>query len=83
MTALTDDPTDAVKWLSDAHRVAYFTNNRQSLVVVDTITRTRTVVDVRLPGPSTDDLFAIAPDDRTIYYGAVRAESDIWLVERK
>jgi len=83
MTTLTDDPTDAVKWLSDNRRVAYFTNNRQSLVVVDTVTRTRTVVDVRVPGPSTDDLFAIAPDDRTIYYGAVRAESDIWLVERK
>jgi eukaryotic-like serine/threonine-protein kinase len=83
MTALTDDPTDAVKWLADNRRVVYFTNKNWSLVVFDTVTRTRTVVDVRLPGPSTDDLFAITPDDRTIYYGAVRAESDIWLVERK
>jgi eukaryotic-like serine/threonine-protein kinase len=83
MTVLTDDPTDAVKWLADNRRVVYFTNKNLSLVVVDTVTRARTVVDVRLPGPSTDDLFAIAPDDRTIYYGAVRAESDIWLVERK
>ena len=24
-----------------------------------------------------------SPDDRTIYYGAARAESDIWIVERK
>jgi Tol biopolymer transport system component len=83
MTALTDDPTDAVKWLADNRRVVYFTNKSWSLVVVDTVTRARTVVDVRLTGPSTDDLFTIAPDDRTIYYGAVRAESDIWLVERK
>ena len=45
--------------------------------------QTRPVVDVRLPGPSTNDMFAISPDSRTIYYGAVRAEADIWIVERK
>ena len=39
-------------------------------------------MDVRLPGPSIDDLFAITPDSRTIYYGAARAEADIWIVER-
>jgi hypothetical protein len=25
----------------------------------------------------------IRPDNRTIYYGAARAEADIWIVERK
>ena len=48
------------------------------------MTRQRTVVDVRLPGPATpNEMFAISPDNRTIYYGAVRAEADIWIAERK
>ena len=47
------------------------------------MTRKRTVVDVRLPGPSANEMFAISPDDRTIYYGGARAEADIWIVERK
>jgi len=38
---------------------------------------------VQLPGPSTDDVFAISPDGRMIYYGSVRAEADIWIAERK
>ena len=49
----------------------------------DAVTRVRTVVDVRLPGPATTDVFAISPDNRTIYYGAERTEADIWIVERK
>ena len=49
----------------------------------DTATRKRTVVDVRLPAPAIiNELFAISPDNRMIYYGAARAEADIWLVER-
>jgi hypothetical protein len=72
-----------VRWLADNRRVVYFTNKRWDLVVFDTVTRTRTVVDVRLPAPSTDDMFAISPDNRTIYYGAVRTEADIWIAERK
>lgn len=60
----------------------YFTTSGQ-LVVVDTVTRARTVVDVRLPGLPAPDMFAISPDNWTIYYDAVRAEADIWTVERK
>ena len=37
----------------------------------------------RLPGLPATDMFAISPDNRTIYYGARRAEADIWIVERK
>jgi serine/threonine protein kinase len=32
---------------------------------------------------SITEMFSVGPDDRTIYYGAVRAEADIWIVERK
>jgi hypothetical protein len=72
-----------VKWLADSRRVVYFTKNGWELVVLDTVTRMRTIVDVRLPGPSANEIFAISPDNRTIYYGAARAEADIWIMERK
>ncbi|HXV60898.1 MAG TPA: hypothetical protein VEK15_09395, partial [Vicinamibacteria bacterium] len=82
-TALsTDDPT-AVRWLADGRRVVYFAKNGSELVVLDTVTLRRTSVDVRLPAPAAyNEGFAISPDDRTIYYGAARAEADIWIVER-
>lgn len=52
-------------------------------MVLDTQTRERSVVDVRLSASSTRELFAISPDNRTIYYGVTRGEADIWFVERK
>jgi Tol biopolymer transport system component len=83
MAMIAQDETYAVKWLADSRRVMYFTNTGRSLVVVDTVTRNRTVVDVRLPAPNSDEMFAIAPDNSTIYYGAARTEADIWMVERQ
>ena len=82
-TMVSSDETYGVKWLADSRRVMYFTKNGSELVVLDTVSRQRTVVDVRLPGPSYKEVFAISPDNRTIYYGAARAEADIWIVERK
>jgi dipeptidyl aminopeptidase/acylaminoacyl peptidase len=81
-TMISADETPAVRWLADSRRVVYFTKNGWELVVLDTVTRKRTIVDVRLPGPSTNEIFAISPDNRTIYYGAARAEADIWIMER-
>jgi Tol biopolymer transport system component len=82
LTGLTTDDGAGVRWL-DNRRVIYFTRNGSQLVVVDTVTRQRTVVPVTLPAPSTDDVFAVSRDGRTIYYGAARSESDIWIAERK
>jgi Tol biopolymer transport system component len=82
-TELSADDTAAVKWLPDDRRLVYFAKNGTQLVVLDTVTRARTMVDVRLPGPSTADVFTVNADGRTIYYGAARAEADIWIVERK
>jgi Tol biopolymer transport system component len=82
-TMMSTDEIFGARFLADNRRVMYFTKNGAELVVVDTVTRKRTVVDVRLPGPSINDVFAISPDNRTIYYGAARAEADIWIVERK
>src|SRR5436190_204940 len=83
LTMITADDNTAVRWLPDNRRLIYFTAGGSQLVVVDTVTRQRTVVDVRLPGPSVDDMFAISRDGRMIYYGAARAEADIWIAERK
>jgi serine/threonine protein kinase len=82
-SAVSDDPTFSVRWLGDGRRVAYFTGNGTRFVVLDTVTRTRTAIDVRLPGRSIGDMFTISPDNRTIYYGTSRVEADIWIVERK
>jgi Tol biopolymer transport system component len=82
-TAVSADDPFAVHWLSDGRRVVYFAQNGSELVVLDTVTRRRTRVDVRLPAPSAfNEGFAVSPDDRTIYYGAARAEADVWIVER-
>ena len=81
---LAEDEAFAVKWLADNRRVVYFAKAGTELVVLDTVDRTRTVVDVRLPAPAViNEMFAISPNNRTIYYGAARAEADIWIVERK
>jgi Tol biopolymer transport system component len=80
---ISSDEAWAAKWLSDGRRMVYFVTNGRELMVLDTVTRQRTVVDVRLPAPSLAETFAISRDSRTIYYGATRAEADIWIVERK
>jgi Tol biopolymer transport system component len=80
-SVVSTDKAYAVQWLSDDRRVIYFTDNGRELVVVDTASGKRTRIDVRLPAPSIDDLFAITGDSRTIYYGAARAEADIWIEE--
>lgn len=80
---VSNDETWCVKWLDGERRVIYFTHNGAELVVVDTVTGERTRVDVRLPAPSTADVFALAPGGRTLYYGAAREEADIWVLERE
>jgi Tol biopolymer transport system component len=81
VAASDDDETNYVRWL-DSRTVMYFAKNGSELVALDTVTRKRTTVNVQLPGPAAEG-FAISPDGRTIYYGAERAEADIWIVERK
>jgi Tol biopolymer transport system component len=82
MTQVSDDDTFGARWLPDNRRLVYFTATGAQLVVLDTVTRARTVVPLRLPSPSIDDFFAMSPDGRTIYYGGVRTEADIWIAER-
>ena len=54
-TELNADEASAAKWLSDSRRVVYFAKKGVELVMLDTVTRTRTVIDVRLPAPAVID----------------------------
>jgi eukaryotic-like serine/threonine-protein kinase len=82
-TVLSTEEPFLAEWLADSRRLIYFAKNGSELVVLDTATRSRTVVPVRLPWPASEEVFAISPDNRTIYYGGMRSEADIWIVERK
>jgi Tol biopolymer transport system component len=83
-TTIATDEAFGVRWLPDGRRVVYFTAGQHpELVVVDAVTRQRSIVPVQLPGRPTNDVFSISRDGRTIYYGAVHEEADIWIAERK
>ena len=79
---VSSDRSYAARWLCDSRRVVYFIDDGQHLAVLDTMTGERTVFQQRLPGGVTDDMFAISPDCRTVYYGRLGAEADIWIAER-
>jgi dipeptidyl aminopeptidase/acylaminoacyl peptidase len=81
----TEEVMDPASRLTNSFMYAVDTAGgaRRQLVVVDVASRQRTVLNVRLPWPSTTDVFTISPDNRVIYYGAVHAEADIWIAERK
>jgi len=84
ITTIASDETFGIRWLPDARRVIYFTQgSRPEIVIVDSVTHQRSVVSSTLPAPPTNDVFSIARDGRTIYYGAVYEEADIWIAERK
>jgi Tol biopolymer transport system component len=84
ITTIAPDETFGARWLPDGRRVMYFTGTTHpELVVVDSVTRKRSVVAVQLPRNPTNDVFSISRDGRTIYYGAVHEEADIWIAERK
>jgi eukaryotic-like serine/threonine-protein kinase len=81
--ALNDDGLgEQVAWLPGSRRVVYFTKSG-ALVVQDIGSLQRRVLSDALPYPP-DQLGHIvaAPDGRTLFYGARRVESNIWMVRR-
>lgn len=79
-TKLTDDAGQwSVPFLPDGRRLMYVTTGSE-LVVLDIATRARRVVPVALGGPVNSESYAIAPDGRTIFYGAHRQEANVWMV---
>jgi Tol biopolymer transport system component len=68
-----------VPFLPDSKRVIYVTT-RDELVVVDISTRQRRVIPVGLPSSVNTESFAVAPDGKTLYFGAWRMEANVWKV---
>lgn len=73
-------PSD-VQWLLDSRRILFVDDNGE-LVIVDADTKRRRVLPTRWPFQIADESVALAPDGRTVYVGARKVESDVWMVER-
>jgi Tol biopolymer transport system component len=77
---LTDDGgLWSLPFLPDSKRIIYLTSASE-LVVVDVATGKRRVISVTLPFPVGVEAFTVAPDGRTLYYGARRVEANVWKV---
>ena len=83
LRAASSDATMHVRWLADSRRVAYFTNGGAALVILDTTSGRSVRSSDPLPLPAFALRFAIARDGRRVYYGGVRSESDIWMLETR
>jgi hypothetical protein len=68
-------------FLPDSRRLVYFADDGP-LLVVEIPDGRRRVVPVSLQYPPAPESIAVAPDGRTIYYGAQKIESNVWKVER-
>jgi serine/threonine-protein kinase len=82
-TRLSDDARGyELAWLPGDREVVYFTQ-RGTLALQDVVTLARRELTGTLPYPP-DPFGGIvaAPDGKTLYYGAQRMESNIWLVRR-
>lgn len=79
---INGDGTQHLKGLSDNRRGAYFVDQGSALVVTDTVSSRRGQSTASLPLPARSG-FALSPAGRRIYYGGIRSESDIWVLEVK
>jgi hypothetical protein len=78
----TDARGYELAWLPGEQKVVYFTE-RGTLAMEDVTTLERREVTGTLPYPPDPFGGIVASGDgRTLYYGALRAESNIWLVRR-
>ncbi len=80
---INGDVTPHVAWLSDSRRVVYFVAEGTTVVVTDTVSGRRVQSTTPLPLPATFQGFALAPGGHRIYYGGMRSEADIWILEMK
>jgi hypothetical protein len=82
-TQLNVDGAGDVAWMPDNRRVVYFTA-KGNLMIQDVVTLERHLIDVKLPLPPDSDFnIATSPDGRTIYYGALQQEANLWKAETK
>jgi hypothetical protein len=80
---LNDDAGSYIAgWMPESKRLVYLTTSG-TLMIQDIDTLKRHEIDVaHMPPPDRYLEIAIAPDGRTIYYGAQQVEANIWKVEQ-
>jgi Tol biopolymer transport system component len=82
-TKLTDDRgVFYAPFLPDGKRLIYVTISDE-LVVVDIATGKRRVIPVALGSQANAESFAVAPDGKTLYFGAARVEANVWKVVQR
>ena len=80
---LNDDAkSEVVALLPDYQHIVYF-NQRRKLVMQDITTLARREITGTLPyPPDVSAAVVVSPDGRTLYYGALQQEANIWMVRR-
>ena len=76
---VSDDVSQDAVWLADSRRIVYFMG--ATLVLLDTVSGDRRVIETKLPLTPLPGMMAISRDNRVIIYGGNRSESDIWVAE--
>jgi len=77
-----DSESEVIAWLPDHRHVVYF-NQRGTLVMQDIATLARREITGTLPYPPDVSAAIVAsPDGRTLYYGALQEEANIWMMRR-
>jgi eukaryotic-like serine/threonine-protein kinase len=80
---LNDDAkSEIIAWLPDRQHIVYF-DRRGRLVMQDITTLARRDITGTLPYPPDVSASIVAsPDGRTLYYGALQEEANIWMLRR-
>jgi serine/threonine-protein kinase len=77
-----DSESEIIAWLPDHQHIVYF-NQHGALVMQDITTLARREITGALPYPPDASAAIVAsPDGRTLYYGALQEEANIWMMRR-
>ncbi|HWG32899.1 MAG TPA: protein kinase [Gemmatimonadaceae bacterium] len=77
-----DSESEIIAWLPDHQHIVYF-NQHGALVMQDITTLARRELTGTLPYPPDVSAAIVAsPDGRTLYYGALQEEANIWMMRR-
>ncbi|HWG53651.1 MAG TPA: protein kinase [Gemmatimonadaceae bacterium] len=77
-----DSESEIIAWLPDHQHIVYF-SERGKLVMQDINTLARHEITGTLPYPPDASAGIIAsPDGRTLYYGALQEEANVWIMRR-
>jgi Tol biopolymer transport system component len=82
-TDVSSDSPRMVRWLPDSRHVVYVDQAHNEVVLIDVDSGARVASRLSSSLMPYNGGFGLAPDARTIYFGGVKSETDIWIVEKK